>query len=454
MAEADTAVLREQHKKSEGQLIPRHCFFVEGKPYEEYHVDDSEAFVEYCDNHPMGGNLSVRFPAGAKPLLAMGQDESIYKAFQFPSGTWTCDGVQLIRPKTEGVGLMVSAFADRASGFGIPLDPTEIAEINRQRRRQHYSSSDAAMAVLSCTEKPQLPMDSDHETPGIRFLEYGVNRDGYWNNGNMMVQTEDVLDAAEVIYGPGSERVMEAQRRAPGCITVDWSEGFKIVLEMDWSSGHGRKKPDGLDANAMNEKFGGKQPRMHDTILAECDVGPHPAEVAVHLRQAGRKSTKKAASTVNLKLKAGETQSMVFQPDDAPPFYAPNTPKYDVLVGSAGKKRKKAAGSGSSAEGNGDDAASVETHGYVGKPKGLRQVLYERGWLKPGKKYTMKGVSVNSVVDQTSSLVTIMASQKDFANEKTQMQDLVESRGHVFDKTPKCHPEVSGMDLSKSPGFK
>ena len=27
MTEADAAVLREQHEKSEGQLIPRHCFF-------------------------------------------------------------------------------------------------------------------------------------------------------------------------------------------------------------------------------------------------------------------------------------------------------------------------------------------------------------------------------------------------------------------------------------------
>ena len=110
---------------------------------------------------------------------------------------------------------MISAFVDRASVFGVPLDPTEIAEFNRRRRRQHYSSSDAAMAVLSCTEKPQLPMDSDHETPGIRFLEYGVNRDGYWNNDNMMVQTEDVLDAAEVIYGPGSERVSLRRLPAP-----------------------------------------------------------------------------------------------------------------------------------------------------------------------------------------------------------------------------------------------
>ena len=76
-------------------------------------------------------------------------------------------------------------------------------------------------------------------------------------------------------------------------------------------------------------------------------------------------------------------------------------------------------------------------------------MLFEQGWLEPGKKYTMQGVLVNSVVDQTSSLVTIMASQQDFANEKTQMQDLVESRGHVFDKTPKCHPEVRGMDLCK-----
>ena len=47
------------------------------------------------------------------------------------------------------------------------------------------------------------------------------------------------------------------------------------------------------------------------------------------------------------------------------------------------------------------------THGYVGKPKGLRQVLFKRGWLKPGGKYTMRGVLVNSVIDQTSSLVTI-----------------------------------------------
>ena len=67
---------------------------------------------------------------------------------------------------------------------------------------------------------------------------------------------------------------------------MDWSEGITIVLEMDWSSGHGRKKSDGLDANAMHEKFGGKQPRMHGAILAECDVGPHPAEVAFHLSQA------------------------------------------------------------------------------------------------------------------------------------------------------------------------
>ena len=135
---------------------------------------------------------------------------------------------------------------------------------------------------------------------------------------------------------------------------------------------------------------------------------------------------------------------------DAPPFCALDTPKYDVLFRGAGKKRKKAAGSGSSAEDNGDDAASVETHGYVRKPMGLRQVLFERGWLKPRGEYTMKGVLVNSVVDQTSSIVTIMASQQDFVNEKTQMQDLVESRGHVFDKTPQCHPEVRGIDVSKS----
>ena len=71
----------------------------------EYHVDDSDAFLPLREKFKLGGNFSVRFPQGEPPLLAMGQDESIYKAFQLPAGSWSCGGRQVIRPKTDGKGL-------------------------------------------------------------------------------------------------------------------------------------------------------------------------------------------------------------------------------------------------------------------------------------------------------------------------------------------------------------
>ena len=100
-------------KKAGGKLNPGHVY-IDGASYEEFHVDDSDAFLPARAKFEMGGNLSVRFPAWAKPLLRMGQDKSIYKAFQFPSRSWPCDGATVLLPKIEGVGDMVSAFTDTA----------------------------------------------------------------------------------------------------------------------------------------------------------------------------------------------------------------------------------------------------------------------------------------------------------------------------------------------------
>ena len=56
----------------------------------------------------------------------------------------------------------------------------------------------------------------------------------------------------------------------------------------------------------------------------------------------------------------------------------------------------------------------------------------------------MDGVKVNGIVDLSTSLKKLMASCSDFLNERTLMEELVLERGHEFEKTPKCHPEVAG----------
>ena len=94
---AEASELRSSMREHGGNLPLGHVFQRDGENYEEFHVDDSNAFLKARDTFKMGGNLSVRFPSGSKPLLRMGQDESIYKVYQFPSGGWTCEGVTVLR---------------------------------------------------------------------------------------------------------------------------------------------------------------------------------------------------------------------------------------------------------------------------------------------------------------------------------------------------------------------
>lgn len=90
----------------------------------EYHVD---AFEDSITSNPAvvtlfasnesavryGGNLSVRmsdvWPGVTRPLLIIGQDECIFKQYQFQDGHWvTPTGKASLIPKDEGAGVMVS----------------------------------------------------------------------------------------------------------------------------------------------------------------------------------------------------------------------------------------------------------------------------------------------------------------------------------------------------------
>jgi hypothetical protein len=85
---------------------------------------------------------------------------------------------------------------------------------------------------------------------------------------------------------------------------------------------------------------------------------------------------------------------------------------------------------------------------------GIKQVLFERGFLDPNKMslYTLTGKVVDGVVDETTSLRSILANCDDFRHEVSAMAELMKGLGHDMDQTPKKHPEFAGRGVEYSWG--
>ena len=405
----------------------------------EVHVELSDSLEDWRTRQPMGGRVSVRYDRSKKPIIVNGQDESIFSSEAAPNRKWRVEGKIDCTPKT-GVGIMVSAFVNCVSGFGLPMSQQQLDAVNEYRARPEnarykcgkYGAPQALCRLVKKGEtdlKPKLL-----ESPGVRCLHYGKDKDGYWDRHHMMAQMEDHADCLAVLF--------------PQC---------QIVDEYDWSGVHGVKKEDGLDAKMMNVKFGGKVRAKHDTKITEGCLGPFAASIS------------HGGQVIDRKLKVGETQSMVFTADDPPPFYALDAPKHDELTGETKQRRKKKQKKQgnlerqmgvdpTAAEEEDEGEEAVVKGGYVGKPKGLLDVLFERGLLDPellqggkaasgGTQYAQKPKIIDGIPDESRCLVSMLARCADFQNEPTAMQELTEDLGHVQEKTPKKHPEIAGRGV-------
>lgn len=168
--------------------------------------------------------------------------------------------------------------------------------------------------------------------------------------------------------------------------------GRQIVFELDHSSGHGKKQDDGLSTSNLNSGWGGKQSKMRvdgGTVLSNEDVGDGEFKVR------GK----------DWRLYPGDTQFCQFTVNCAPPFDFSGKkksppPKHDVT--------------------NSD--GTVKEFGYIGKPKGMRQLLLERGLDYDGIR---------------KSLVGRLNQCKDFREEMSALTKICVDKGHILLMSPK-----------------
>jgi hypothetical protein len=150
----------------------------------EFHVDFWNRFVgtEAHQGLRQEATKSIRVSMQAKPIMIIGQDESVFAQYLLGSKAWVGPkGQRPLLPKSEGEGYMLSAFVSRELGFGRKMTGDESTKINNERRiGKTYKDIQAATEILKTHQKPLLT-----ESPFVKYLFIGLINEGFWNSFHM-----------------------------------------------------------------------------------------------------------------------------------------------------------------------------------------------------------------------------------------------------------------------------
>jgi hypothetical protein len=94
--------------------------------------------------------------------------------------TWLVRTVRALRKKTDGPGKMASGHQCELRGFGFRMSAAELRKVNAWRAARKRS-----------------PLDS---SPGLQFLQYGKNKDGYWDAEMFGKQIDRLLDCFDCLH--------------------------------------------------------------------------------------------------------------------------------------------------------------------------------------------------------------------------------------------------------------
>ena len=157
----------------------------------------------------------------------------------------------------------------------------------------------------------------------------------------------------------------------------------------------------------------------------------------------------------DMSLKPGQEISGVFGPNDPPPWYDLDAPRYprartDEENLKETNRRKKAREKFLEKKQLTDPLATLTPQeeeqfqtsdptkypkipGYIGSPKGAKQMLWERG-------HWQSGLTV-------ACCRKILKGLPDFQLETSELSNLWRNRGHGFELGVKCHPEMAGCGI-------
>lgn len=148
-------------------------------------------------------------------------DESIARSKDSGKRLWSEKGQNhTITPKSDGAGVMISAFCSPHFGWLA------------------YSDEAWQQALL---QHPEWATDEEQHRNAYQLFEYGANKKGYWKAPHFIRQVDRSIDIFNATY-----------------------PGARAVYYIDCSSNHNAYAPDALVASKMNVLPGGKQPLMRD----------------------------------------------------------------------------------------------------------------------------------------------------------------------------------------------
>lgn len=402
------------------------------------------------------------------PLLMFGQDEAIFKQNLMNIMEWQGrNGEMPTKPKDEGQGLMASGITGRELGYGYKPTPEELVKINDFRRmyRPHYADAEAATKVYGTSKKKDITVE---DWDNSYLFEYGGADGSYWTYDRSVLQLENLADIVDALFSIPWDGVESPHN----CFVESEAHPNKLVRQYeclfntDHSCGHDRGRRDGLDVTSQRKGPSSAAKKMRDVEITDeagvlSDEFDHP-----------------------LKLKVGMIQKLVFgdtdnfgNPEIGPFWWSPDDRaryKFDDIDGIQTvpllkKELQKALeATGIDPSGKKDELVrkctnhvppipitkqvqKVRREGWYGKPKGLFQILYERGYIDQTKvsMYTLNGPKdEDNVVMKAFSLNALIRKCPDFVNEPTMMQYIAKEKlGIIVDRSPKCSPELAGEGI-------
>jgi hypothetical protein len=232
---------------------------------------------------------------------------------------------------------------------------------------------------------------------------------------------------------------------------------YDYAFGFDWSNGHDRKKPDALDIKDMRKEPSANARHMreskieskdylgeheHDLMLRVGDVQQMQFNELNHLgeEQCGPRLWSEQKRQHRHSIVNGMKQVKKLKDD-----LMKDLAKHNMLTkGTVKQLEDRCAAAGISLE---KPVKNVTQQGFIGLPKGMYEILWERGFIDPNvPKYTIDGVvdPATGRIDPKTSLKHLIQQLPDFENEKSLLHYHGEKLGCIVFNSPKCTPEVAG----------